>query len=93
MLRLGGHLVAAGQFANRESAFGAAVVLHQLSQQALDGLRRLIQPLRDLAGAERLIGHVRDRLDEGAEPGAAGIGWLSLLDDTEVFGSDLGKWL
>ncbi len=62
MLRLGGHFVSAGHFANGQPMFGLVVFGGQLFEHLPDSRRRLLQSRRDLIGRQRLVGHVNHRL-------------------------------
>src|SRR5260370_8116672 len=69
MLRLGGHFVSAGHFANSQSAPGLIVVCREFfeSSSYLDG--GLLERGRNLVRGERLIGYVNHALDYGFEVG------------------------
>ena len=67
MLRLGGHLVAAGDFADGDAVPGLVEFRDQLVEQFLDPLRGLLQGGGDLRQRQRLIGHVDDGFEDGLE--------------------------
>ena len=60
MLRLGGHLVAAGNFAYGDAVAGLVEFRDELVEEVLDALRGLLQGCGDLRERERFIGYVDD---------------------------------
>ena len=54
VLRLGGHLVAAGDFADGDAVAGLVEFRDQLVEEVLDALRGLLQGCGDLRERERL---------------------------------------
>ena len=67
MLRFGGHLVAAGDFANDQSVPGLRVLRHQLIQQPFDLVDRLLQRGGHLLRRKRLVRDVDNRFQDGLE--------------------------
>ena len=69
MLRLGGHLVAAGHLADGDAVFGLIEFRDKLFEQRADALGRLVQRGGQLGQGQRLFGHVDDGFQDGAKLG------------------------
>ena len=67
MLRLGGHLVAAGNFADTETALGALVIQRQLFELFDDTIARLFDGGADLIKRQGLIGDIDDGFEHSLE--------------------------
>ena len=69
MLRLGGHLVAAGDFADGHAVLRLVEFGDQLVEQVADALGGLLERGGDLRQRERLFGHIDDGLEHRPELG------------------------
>ena len=74
MLRLGGHLVSAGQFANGQSVLGTLVFGYQLVEKPPDQLHRFPHRTGHLDGRERLVRHVDNSFQDSQFSGFFGDG-------------------
>jgi hypothetical protein len=66
MFRLGGHLVAAGHFADGDAVAWLVEFRDQLVEQVLYALRGLLQGRGDLRQGERFLGHIDDSFENGS---------------------------
>ena len=67
VLRLGGHLVAAGNFADGDAVPGLVEFRDQLLEQVFDALRGLLQGGGDLRQRQRLLGDIDDGFEDRLE--------------------------
>ena len=67
VLRLGGHLEAAGHFPDADAVLRLVEFRHQLAEQSLNALDGLLERGGHLRHGERLLGHVNDGLQNGLQ--------------------------
>src|ERR1022692_3895099 len=67
VLRLGGHLVAAGHLAHGDAMFGLVVLRHQLIEERLHALAGLVESRGYLSQRERLLGDIHDGLQQSPQ--------------------------